>query len=610
MHVITLAPIVRASASTLSYFSPISYPKGAVIQVPVRSKTHDAVVLDSEPAAALKTELRNADYTLRKIPETTPKYATNLLFLQALSEISEHTTAGMGALLKTALPQVAFQTLEEKEPKVSRGDQFEYQYFQNLSGARREFFKNHIRASFADGRSIFILAPTSQKVEQLGMTLSRGIGKHTFILHGKLSAKRKRDVWNAAREHEHPALIISTPHFLALPRKDLGTIILEDEGSDMYEARERPFLDFRHLAREYARLLKIKCIAADTLVRAEVVEETTPSDGSRSVYPSATSSSIIDMNTYTTEGEGFRIFSPEVENVLKKSNKEKIILYVTRRGTYPLTQCNDCGTIVKCKKCNYPLVLYEKKGKNTYRCHMCNRTYGTDIRCHNCHGWRLSLYGIGHDRVRQEVEKYVPDSPLFVLDEKPEEKKALVEKFEAEKSGILITLSSGLEYITTAVDTVAVISIDPLFAIPDIGISEKIARLLLELRARAQKKFLIQTRNADEAVLEYVQRGDLTGFSENELADRKKFNLPPYTRFIKLRWSGRGATGVEKKVRRILEPYSPDIYSSFYRTPKGARIYNALISLDRDKWPDEDLAQRLKGLPRSVGVNVDPVSII
>lgn len=611
MYVITVAPIVRAAARTFSYFSPVPYPEGSVVTIPIRKHAeHEALVLESRPAPSLKSELRSATYQLRKLPKQDPRFITNPLFIQTLSRLTDYLASSIGAVLESAIPRVALKTPSRTLNEVQAGEKFEYQYFQEMPDIRHEFFKNHVRSSFAKSRSVIILAPTSEKVKYLEEKLSRGIEKHTFILHGKLNAQKQEKIWTEAREHTHPVLIISTPHFLAIPRTDLGTIIVEDEGSEFYEAHARPYLDFRMLAREYAHSSALTYIAADTLVRAETYMKGKPLEGSRLVYPSAAISRVIDMGKYNEGRDTFEIFSPQTRATLEKAEKEKVLLYVTRRGSYPLTQCNDCGTIVKCEKCNYPLVLYEKEERNIYRCHMCNRVYDTNIRCHKCHGWKLSLYGIALDRVRQAVEEEFPDASIYTLSGTSKENKKTMEEFEKNRGGVLITLSSGLSLIHTPVDAVSVISIDPLFAIPDIGVSENIARLLLFLRSKARAKFLIQVRSAEEDVLKYAISGDTEAFFEAELEDRAQFDLPPHVVFIKLRWSGRDAENIRAKITKDLAHYSPDIYSSFYRTKKGGRIYNALISLPPNKWPDETLRNRLSALPRSVGVNVNPESIL
>lgn len=611
MYVITVAPIVRAASRTLSYFSPIPYPVGSIVKAPVRKHAeHNVLVLKSRAATSLKSELRSADYTLRKLPEQSPRFITHTTFIEALSRVADYGATSIGALLQTTLPQASFEITDDSIPELESGENFSYKYIQDLPDARHEFFRNHVRSSFARKKSVFLVAPTQEKVRFLKDALSRGIEKHTFLLHGGLSSKKQQSIWKDAQEHPRSVLIIATPHFLSLPRKDIGTIIIEDEGSDLYESKERPYLDFRTLAREYARAGVLTCIAADTLVRTETYAQAEPLQESRLLYPSSATCRIIDMGKYNEDTKGFEMLSPQTCSALEKADTEKVLLYVTRRGSYPLTQCNDCGTIVKCEKCNYPLVLYEKAGKNIYRCHMCNRTYDTHIRCHKCHGWRLSLYGIALDRVCAYVEENYPDIPVFSLGSSAKKNRETVDEFEKARGGVLVTLKSGLPFIHKQVDTVSVISIDPLFAIPDISVSENIARLLLELRAKASKRFLIQVRNTKEDVLTYASSGDTKAFFEHELKEREQFKLPPHYVFIKMRWSGRYAESIRAKIPELFGDYSPDIYSSFYRTKNGGRIYNALISLPQEKWPDAELKERLSALPRSVGVNVDPVSIL
>ena len=64
--------------------------------------------------------------------------------------------------------------------------------------------------------------------------------------------------------------------------------------------------------------------------------------------------------------------------------------------------------------------------------------------------------------------------------------------------------------------------------------NEKILHLILAMEMRTNEKFVIQTRNPNEKVLEYIMSGNLNRAYQNEIRERKKINYPPFKTFIKV----------------------------------------------------------------------------
>ena len=58
-----------------------------------------------------------------------------------------------------------------------------------------------------------------------------------------------------------------------------------------------------------------------------------------------------------------------------------------------------------------------------------------------------------------------------------------------------------LYYISSPIDTVIVASIDSLASIPSFRIQEKIFRILLALKIKSERSYLLQTRLADKKFL-------------------------------------------------------------------------------------------------------------
>jgi primosomal protein N' (replication factor Y) len=237
-------------------------------------------------------------------------------------------------------------------------------------------------------------------------------------------------------------------------------------------------------------------------------------------------------------------------------------------------------------------------------------------RCRNCDSWKLETLGIGIERVEQEIRKLFPDLKLFRLDKESvkSEKRALeiVNKFQESPGSVLLGTELSLFYLKKPIENVAIASIDSLFALPDFRINEKIFYTLLTLRSRAEKVFIIQTRNADETVFDYALKGSLADFYREEIEDRKKFLYPPYSVFIKLSIEGKKPAILEdaQTLAKLLDEYNPNIYPSFSPSRRGNTIMNVILKLQSESWPDDKLMKKIMSLPPQVAVRVDPESLI
>ena len=67
MYVIEIIPISRAiGINTLSYFTTKDIPVGAIVDVPLRKKIVHGIVISVRKAEEMKSEIKNADFALKK----------------------------------------------------------------------------------------------------------------------------------------------------------------------------------------------------------------------------------------------------------------------------------------------------------------------------------------------------------------------------------------------------------------------------------------------------------------------------------------------------------------------------------------------------------------
>ncbi len=166
------------------------------------------------------------------------------------------------------------------------------------------------------------------------------------------------------------------------------------------------------------------------------------------------------------------------------------------------------------------------------------------------------------------------------------------------------------------INTSCIISLDSLLSLPDFIMNERILRLIKRIEEITADKIIIQTKNPLHPILYDWQKNTLTDFYERELFERKQLNYPPFSVFIKISLKGKKEKVNEemKKVVKIFSIWKPAVFPAFIKTVNNQYILHALITVPKEIWYDKtqskELVSLLLSLPPSVGVNVNPESLL
>jgi primosomal protein N' (replication factor Y) (superfamily II helicase) len=627
VYLIKAIPIARGvGADVLSYWSPKSPETGSVIRVPLRKRTVGALVLTSEPALELKTEIRSADFELKKISSTHSKSIIFPQFFKTAEEIARYYAGTVGSALFELMPAVIlaeYEKLPTAKEIITRKRPRESFALQKNDEDRFAHYKSLIRERFARKESVFMMMPTVEDIKNACSYFEKGIEPYTYILHAGLSKNEIVKVWKAAVEDTHPVIIVATGSFLSIPRPDIGIIIVERENSRSYKAHARPFLDYRNVAENYAKSIGADYIAGDSCLRVETLYREEEAElveyaplAMRSL--STARDTLVDMKSYKNAEHNIRLLSDELISLAKKNKTESGLMFVFagRRGLAPQTICADCETTVSCDVCSSPLVLYGKDGARFFLCNKCGKKFEAEQTCKQCGGWRLTTLGIGSERIEEELREVLPESKIWRLDKlsAPSHKKAseIVEKWYASPGSILVGTELALLYLDRNIDNSAVASLDAFFSIPDFRINEKVFSIILKMRSITQKHFLLQTRSPEVPVLAWGVKGNIIDFYRDEIQSRKQFSFPPFSTFIKISSAGikEDVLAEMETLKVLLAGWNVDVFPAFIATVRGDYIMHALIKLKRGEWVNNELLERLRNLPPNYAVNVDPESIL
>jgi primosomal protein N' len=319
MNLITVIPLTRQKvAPTLSYFTASDVPIGAIVTVPLRSKTISAIVSDSRPVSDVKADVKSAPFEIRKLGAVKAIAFFPPSFIQTCRTLAMHYATNTGSIIDALIPDILLENAHKIAPP-----HFNNQDTQTTSGFatglpknlipneiyavqgddpdRMSSWRSLIRQEFARKKSVVFHTPTIEDAKNIFRLLEKGIEGYIFILHNKLAKKDIIDTWQQIAQTEHSVAIITAGIFPLLPRSDISSVVIERENGRGWISPKTPYMDLRRAfelinIHQPGRTLYI----ADSLLRTETLyrlERNEISQGSpfkwRSI--STATDTLIDM---------------------------------------------------------------------------------------------------------------------------------------------------------------------------------------------------------------------------------------------------------------------------------------------------------------------------
>lgn len=658
MNLISVIPLTRSKVATeLSYFTASDVPIGAIVTVPLRSKSIHAIVTESRPAEEQKSSIKRASFIIRKLGRVKTTMFFPSEFISACNALSDYYATTIGSVIYSIISSEILENVNKIHAPLSRQDPLKLltkvlpdnssivnttYAIQGDDTDRIGSWRSMTRQEFAQKKSLVMYAPTIEEAKNLFASLEKGIEGYIFLLHSSMTPKMITEVWQKISNTEHPVMVIATSQFSLLPRGDIDVVIIERENSREWISKRTPYIDARHALELFSKMRGQTVYLADCLLRSETLNRVHNHEiveGSPFKWRSISTArdQVIDMRQTRTSFENslpddtvrdtnhavstkFKVISTQLENLIEENTATNthLFIYNTRRGFSPSTICGDCQSVVTCKQCSTPVVLHTSKesGRNFFMCHKCGERRSADETCIFCSSWKLTTLGIGIDRVADEIHNRFPGTDVFQIDSDSTKTTKQIDdamsRFRERPGSILLGTEMTLPFIREKVDHVAITSVDPLFSLPDFRIQEKLMHTITRLRALATRSILLQTRLPTEKVFEYAMKGNLSDFHRSTIEEREAFKYPPFSTLIKITIEGKKEVIAENmsKIQETLLPYQVDIFPAFTSTIKGNSVIHGLIKVDTNAWPDPDLVQRLRALPPSVFVRVGPESLL
>lgn len=444
---------------------------------------------------------------------------------------------------------------------------------------KTEIYLRAVARTLRHQRQALILVPEIALTTQLIQRFAARFPYQLAILHSNLSDGERYDEWRRIR-HGQATVVIGTRSAVFAPLTTPGLIIIDEEHEPSYKHDRSPRYHARDVALHLGALANSVIIlgsatpslesyhAAQTgrytlLHMPERIGRIDRNDGLIHPYiiplPHVR---LLDMRQ-ELHNDNRSIFSYPLQQALATTleREEQIILFLNRRGAATFVMCRDCGHVIQCPSCGSPLVMHYQNSNDTatehastrqneptqptttLMCHTC--TYRTPVPtfCPQCLSTRIKSFGIGTQRVEQEVQQLFPHARTLRWDHDSTTGKhahnRLLEQFLHHQADILIgtqMIAKGLDLPRVAL--VGVIAADTNLHLPDFRSGERTFQLLTQVAGRAGRRtagahVIIQTYTPEHYALQAAREHDYHTFYKEEISFRRQMTYPPFGRLIR-----------------------------------------------------------------------------
>lgn len=409
--------------------------------------------------------------------------------------------------------------------------------------------------TLARGKNVLYLVPEIALSRQLEDRISELFPEGLLVFHSGETMARKRETASVLRscgEAGRRCLVLGTRSAIFLPHKDLGLVIIDEEHDTSYKQDSpAPRYNGRETAIMMARIFAADVILGSATPSLESLYNCSVGRYglvtlSKRYYDAADSDiEIIDTIAERRKNGMVGSFSRKLIDCVNHclSLRRQVLILRERRAYSPVTQCQECGVIPKCRSCNVSLSLHRRAdGTERLVCHYCGRVYEYSGKCPEC-GGALKPLGAGTQKVEEEAARLFPGARIARLDSDTAQSRKyeteVIRQFSKGEIDILIgtrMVAKGFDF--SGLTLVAVLQADSILGQEDYRADERGLQLLEQFRGRCGRRgekglFVIQTSQPDHPVYQNIDgKIDDSGMMARFLGERKMFGYPPYSRVI------------------------------------------------------------------------------
>ncbi len=532
--------------------------------------------------------------------------------------LSEYYCCSWGEAIDAALPEsirkgksvAGMPSLAIKNNTVSCPEAL---LLQDLDGARRwDVYLEAIKNTCLENKRSILICPDKLLALKAQQIIKERLGFSSEVLYRKIP--KELDTWLKIKEGK-ANIVVGTLSAVFSPVSNLGLIIIDEENDPAYKQDQVPHYNAREVARKRCQIEKAKLILGSTRISLESFYAAGRNEikyltlGSQKQYPQI---QIIDMKSEYNLKNKNKLLSKYLQDAVFSAinAKEKVLLFLNRKGFATSATCHNCGVSLRCPRCNINLVYYF--AQNSLNCHYCNFKMEVPRICPACNAGYIKFSGTGTEKIESELSRLFPLARIKRIDSNVPQ--------DLQNWDIFISTSSIVKQKDYNFDLVGVLSIDNSLNRIDFRSTEKTFYLLSSLLTMTAKKLIVQTALPNNYCFQSLIKNDQRIFYNQELNNRKQLSFPPFRHMAAVKFRGKVEDKVKKssglffeKLKECDSPQGIKIISLIADSPaklRGNFYWKILVSSPDARRMSGFLKNRLKDFSHSgiiVTVDVDPL---
>jgi primosomal protein N' (replication factor Y) len=460
-----------------------------------------------------------------------------------------------------------------------------------------------IESFIKSGKQVLYLLPEIALTSQIIRRIRKHFGGHIAVYHSKFNDQERIELWNKIRKGE-VSIVLGARSALFLPFSNLGFVIVDEEHDASFKQQDpAPRYHARDAAIYYASLFNAKVLlgsgtpSLESYYNAKQQKYGLINLSER--FGNIKLPAIETVNVAQVAQKGKIILSPQLKAAMESVLKDgkQIILFQNRRGYNPYLICGTCGFIPQCNHCDVSLTLH--KYSNKLHCHYCGSIYPKLHTCTACGNNNWMEKNFGTEKIEEILESEFPKYRIGRMDIDSVKGKSahdtLIQSFEQHRLDVLVgtqMVVKGLDFDN--VSLVGILDADGLLSFADFRVNERAYQLMEQVSGRAgrkgaQGKVIIQALNVKHPVIKMVEEHNFLKLYEQEIASRKEFLYPPFSRLIKLTLKHKDNEVVQKAASKLADSLRSDFTGAVVgpASPIIARMRNQYLMEIMIKLPKE-----------------------
>ena len=477
------------------------------------------------------------------------------------------------------------------------------------------------------GKSVLILTPEIGLTPQLEQTIQRSCPYPVFISHSQKTPAYRKRMWQHAAEETAPTIYVGPRSSLFLPYNNLGLIVVDEAHDNSYKSMQNPRYHALYVAAQMAKLHG-----------AHFIQSTATPNISDYTFIKSKHIPIARMTTIAAglaQADGFcvdlsdkthftkhRLLSDDLLSAMTQAlqRNEQVMLFINRRGSARIVQCNACGHIASCSTCGLPLTFHHDT--HSLSCHICGNSYKAKPQCEECGSADLLYFSPGTKGVEQEVAGLFPDANIARFDLDVSTKDIIQRNLHELQTGVY-DIIIGTQVISKGFDlpkltVVGVLNADTGFSIPDYRSEEITFQQLYQVTGRVGRghspgTFIIQTRQPQHPVIESALQRNWQSFYTYELHKRTLFRYPPLNHIAVASITKARQATAEKAATQLMRALKahPRVQMlgpspSYHETAHGGYTWQVLLKASSRT----ALLNALLAIPGDWIIDIDPTSVL